>query len=114
MKYRHYAPTGELVVFEGDSRRILSSMRSFLDSMKGKRTAGVLARERAADRFTDAEFVSLGDSGPSDAARRLFAGLREMDRRKVDLILCEGFSEESIGGALMNRLKKAASRRIRV
>ncbi len=114
MKYKHYAPQGELIVFEGDRTRILSSMKAFVQSMKGRRTVGVLAREEMAAHFKDTEYISLGSTGPSDAARRLFAAFREMDRRKVDLILCEGFPEESIGTALMNRLRKAATRRIRV
>ena len=114
MKYRHYAPHGELVVFEGDRRRIIASMRAFLKSLKGRLRVGVLAREEALRHFKNTEFVSLGSTGPSDAARRLFAAFREMDRRKVDLILCEGFPEERMGAALMNRLRKAASRRVRV
>jgi hypothetical protein len=37
-----------------------------------------------------------------------------MDRKGVEVILCEGFAEGKMGTALMNRLRKAATRRIRV
>jgi L-threonylcarbamoyladenylate synthase len=114
MKYKHYAPHAEMILFEGEKRRISVAMRSFINSMKGKRKVGVLATENSSRRFEDTAFVSLGRTGASEAARRLFAGLREMDKRRVDVILCEGFPMQSIGSALMNRLRKAATRRIRV
>jgi L-threonylcarbamoyladenylate synthase len=114
MKYKHYAPHAELFLFEGEKKRIAAAMRSFMISMKGKRKVGVLATESSSRHFKDTAFVSLGRTGASEAARRLFAGLREMDKRRVDVILCEGFPAQSIGIALMNRLRKAATRRIRV
>jgi L-threonylcarbamoyladenylate synthase len=43
-------------------------------------------------------------------AHGLFAALRELDRLGADVIYVEGVSDgDDIGGAVMNRLRKAAS-----
>ena len=42
----------------------------------------------------------------------LFRILRECDEEGIELILSEGYSEEGIGFALMNRMKKAAGQKI--
>ncbi|CAG8478199.1 12030_t:CDS:1 [Acaulospora morrowiae] len=56
---------------------------------------------------------TLGDSShPEEIARELFKGLRYLDERKVDCIIVEGISEEKEGLAVMNRLRKAASKTI--
>jgi L-threonylcarbamoyladenylate synthase len=41
-------------------------------------------------------------------AANLFDCLREFDKIEVDQIFAEGFSEDGIGLAIMNRLRKAA------
>ena len=66
-------------------------------------------------------FYSLGyQNAPDIAARRLFDGLRTLDAcvpwhdetRTCDVIISESLSEHGVGLAIMNRLKKAASRTI--
>jgi L-threonylcarbamoyladenylate synthase len=42
------------------------------------------------------------------AAAAIFDALRQFDKQKVDVIYAEALSEENIGMAVMNRLKKAA------
>ncbi|MCJ1317249.1 hypothetical protein MMC15_002572 [Xylographa vitiligo] len=53
--------------------------------------------------------IALGESAP-DIARSLFSGLRELDRRGVDVIFVEGIddAEGDAAAAVMNRLRKAA------
>ncbi|KAF9095722.1 hypothetical protein BGX23_012755 [Mortierella sp. AD031] len=58
------------------------------------------------------EFPLGQGSKPEDVARELFRGLRYLDDQKVDCIFVEGISEEDEGLAVMNRLRKAASRTI--
>ncbi|KAF9195362.1 hypothetical protein BGZ51_000077 [Haplosporangium sp. Z 767] len=58
------------------------------------------------------EFPLGQGSKPEDVARELFRGLRYLDDQKVDCIFVEGISEEDEGLAVMNRLRKAASRNI--
>ena len=51
-------------------------------------------------------------AAPEAAASGLFAALRELDAAGAGLIVAEGFPEEGLGLALMNRLRKAAGYRI--
>lgn len=115
MKYRHYAPKAEVVLFEGKAKLALRAMKTYAEQASGRgMRVGVMAEGPASAAFSKYHFVSLGTSGAASAANRLFDAFRILDRRNVSAILCQGFSEEAIGSALMNRLRKAASRRIRV
>lgn len=49
----------------------------------------------------------------ASVAHNLFGILREMDERKIELILSEGVDPEQLGYAIMNRLKKAAGQNVR-
>ncbi|KAI2613696.1 translation factor [Hypoxylon fragiforme] len=54
--------------------------------------------------------VSIGEDTRS-IAQGLFSALRELDKRDADIIFVEGIvDDEDIGAAVMNRLRKAASR----
>ena len=49
---------------------------------------------------------------PEIAARKLFEGLRELDRRGLDVIVADGsFNRSGLGEALINRLREASSRK---
>jgi len=53
--------------------------------------------------------VSIGSrKQPQTLAMNIFAALRHFDLLHVDLILAEGFDEDGVGQAVMNRLRKAA------
>lgn len=47
---------------------------------------------------------------PQEYARRLFAIFRELDQQGVEVIVVEGVEEEGLGIAVMDRLRRAASR----
>ena len=49
-----------------------------------------------------------------EVAAHLFDVLRHFDHIDVDVILSEGFSEDSFGQAVMNRLIKAAGHHIEI
>ena len=53
--------------------------------------------------------ISLGPNN-QDIARGIFAALRELDRKRVDIIFVEGIEAEGdLAAAVMNRLRKAAA-----
>lgn len=57
------------------------------------------------------DFYTYGNSADiAAAAHFLFEGLRDLDIQKVNLILAQGFPEEGLGVAYMNRLKKSAAK----
>ena len=56
--------------------------------------------------------VDIGPE-PKDVATWLFAALREMDKRNVDVIFVEGIKDDGgFGAAVMNRLRKASSEKL--
>jgi len=104
MKYRHYSPRARVILVEGDRREVAERIDELVDELKEKGLkVGVMAMER---HRADA-FFYLGSS-IEEAARNVFRGLRELDRRGVDVIVVEGVEERGLGMAVMNRLRKAA------
>lgn len=102
MKYRHYAPRAPLILVDGADakKRALIISLAAAYRRKGLRV-GVL-------------FAPPGSGGLRLAARRLFPALRHFDSLGVDLILAEGVLMQGLGTAIMNRLRKAAVRTMRV
>ena len=78
------------------------------DLAKGLKV-GIMVTEEYQSIFGDAQVISLGKSDNINAiARNLFSALRKFDDYDVDVIYSEGFMEDGIGHAIMNRLLKAA------
>ena len=110
MKYRHYAPTAEVVVVEGELEKVVPKIQELVDAQRklDKRT-GVMATEETADRY-EADTVKVVGSraNPRSIARNLFGALREFDVEGVAFVAAEGIEPVGIGLAVMNRLRKAA------
>jgi len=117
MKYRHYAPQGEMILMIGSSERVIQRMGNEIQKGHARlKKIGVLCSLESApflhNRLPDLLFVLGSKNRPEEVASNLFEGLRLCDERGMDLILAEGVEEEGIGTAIMNRLRKAASNRI--
>ena len=151
MKYRHYAPKAEMILFkkkEEDETRsgqedIAKSILSYGEkelsdcpekevkksvakailsygekelSVSPDKRIWILCGEDTASLYAgDGRFTVqiLGRrEEPLSMTHNLFRLLRKADEEGVELILGECYSEEGVGFALMNRLKKAAGQRI--
>lgn len=113
MKYKHYSPTGKVVLFGPVSEKSVGeAVKEYMkdESLEGKKV-GLLTSLTLADDTLPVYTVSMGTT-PELVSRNLFAGLREMDIAGVEVILVEGIREEKEGLAVMNRLRKAASEEI--
>lgn len=110
MKYRHYAPKGELIVVRGDMRAVTAYMNEALRQGRAeKKKTGVIATDETIERYQADVHFSVGERGSAKAAaERLYRILRECDDEGVELILSECFDGEGVGAAVMNRLMKAA------
>lgn len=110
MKYRHYAPKGELIVVRGDMRAVTVYMNEALRQGRAeKKKTGVIATDETIERYQADVHFSVGERGSAKAAaERLYCILRECDDEGVELILSECFDGEGVGAAVMNRLMKAA------
>lgn len=108
MKYKHYAPEVPMWLIEGGSEKIQETYNQL--KAEGKRV-GVLANRNILEKLTVDEKISLGES-LEEVASNLYDGLRKFKQGDVDIILCDTYPEIGIGQAVMNRLRKAASRYI--
>lgn len=117
MKYRHYAPQGDMLLMIGSPQRIIQRMGLEIQKGHGRlKKVGVLCSLESApflhNWLPDLLFVLGSKNRPEEVARNLFEGLRLCDERGMDLILAEGVDAGGLGTAIMNRLQKAAGQRI--
>ncbi len=116
MKYAHYAPNAPMTVFIGESELVAMRIRKEIVKAvdDGLKVAVLAASENAWNyRDTGAVFFDLGSvSKPEEAAQFLFQRLRACNAADVDVILAEGVSEDGIGSAVMNRMRKAAGNHV--
>ena len=114
MKYRHYAPQGELVLVEGEPGRVAAYIneQTAADKARGFKT-GVIAVSETAGRYRADAVKCLGSRSDEESiARGLFTALRQFDDEKIDKIYSESFPDRGLGQAIMNRLLKAAGHRV--
>lgn len=113
MKYRHYAPRAKLVLVEGNSRKIRQSIAKLANDYARKRKkVGIMTTDNS--HSYNANVVTYVGCSAEAVARNLFNALRDFDAAKVDVILAEGLEESGLGLAVMNRLRKAASKIVKV
>ena len=115
MKYRHYAPRGEMTIVEGDMEDVIRTINEEVckAASKGQRT-GVLCTDETLSRIRADVIKNAGSrSDEHEIARNIYRILREFDEERVDVIFSEGFSEDGFGQAVMNRLLKAAGYRVK-
>jgi L-threonylcarbamoyladenylate synthase len=114
-KYKHYAPQGELIVVTGSSsKRVIKEIQALARKAKdeGKKT-GVLTYEEHAPMYASDLVIACGRlTDLSAAAKELYESLRKFDQEGIECIIAEGCSDEGIGHAVMNRLRKASGNRI--
>lgn len=114
MKYRHYAPRGELTIVEGPPDKVVAYMNGAVaaDQAEGEKT-GIIATSDFMDRYhADAVKCAGSRDQEEEIARRLFAILREFDDEGVTRIYSESFDSQGLGQAIMNRLLKAAGHKV--
>ena len=93
----HYAPRKPM---------ILGDIDSLLDEYRGKKIA-VLS---FCKKYNAERSYILSPEGDIDiAAKRLFAGMRELDATDADLIISESLPEGGLGRAVNDRLRRAAA-----
>lgn len=129
MKYRHYAPKAPMVLVTAKEKKdtgniskkiselLEKKLRDEIDDKKAKaavKIALLCSRECAEEmRGVLREDIDIKITGSrentAEIAHNLFEYLREFDADGADYIIAEGYNEEELGFAIMNRLKKAAA-----
>jgi L-threonylcarbamoyladenylate synthase len=118
MKYRHYAPKGELVIVEGEPHNVISyiNKQTGLHMEKGEKTGVIGTQNHMGDYHADSVKNAGNADKPLEVSNRLYTFLREFDDENVEYIYSESFGssfeDKGFGQAVMNRLLKAAGHKI--
>ncbi|MFG6369931.1 MAG: threonylcarbamoyl-AMP synthase [Lachnospiraceae bacterium] len=127
MKYRHYAPKGELVIVEGEPHKVVQYINEQCAAHEaaGARTGVIGTKEQLAQYHGASSIKNAGSRyTPEAAAKQLYTFLREFDDEGISYIYAESFakvlavsaiketSDTGIGQAIMNRLLKAAGHKV--
>lgn len=112
MKYKHYSPVIPLILVTGKTPYIweeIIKLRTALEESKEK-IGLLLTKEGYQYLGNPPNSLILGSKDkPLDIGSRLYLTLRELEKN-YNMIIVEGIKEVGIGRAVMNRLKKAASK----
>lgn len=114
MKYRHYAPKGELTIVSGEPEKVTAYINRQIgkDRERGLKT-GVIGTEETVGAYLADVVKSAGSrTDELSVARHLYSILREFDDENVEIMYSEAFDSAGIGQAVMNRLLKAAGHRL--
>lgn len=114
MKYRHYAPEGELTIVRGSAPAVTDYINAGLsEGRKNNKKTGVIATDETVGSYSADVPRSVGKRMDVNAvAKGLYRILREFDDESVELIYSESFEGAGISQAVMNRLLKAAGHRV--
>lgn len=114
MKYKHYAPRGELTIIQGSPNLVSRRINELSDVLlKCGERVGIIATDETVQEYRATIIKSVGSRQDEDSiARRLYQILREFDNEKISYIYSESFESDRIGQAIMNRLLKAAAYQI--
>jgi L-threonylcarbamoyladenylate synthase len=110
MKYRHYAPKGDLRIIEGNLENVTAYIRKHV---KEKTAAGckvgIIATEETRGQYPEGIVKTIGSrKEEASILHGLYGVLREFDDIGAEYIYSESFSDGEHGQAVMNRLLKAA------
>ena len=94
MKYKHYAPDGQMIIYSGTEEHIIKAIEEKKAQLKSEgKSVGV---------------IFFGSNNVDQAAHDLFDKLRQMDKENVEYILAGAVESEGLGFSVMNRMLKSA------
>ena len=110
MKYKHYAPKVDMILIEGDNKKMSSSIKEILYKYENEgKKVGLLVSDEVANELNHQNTFSYGSQeNLAQIASEIYEGLRYFDDKDVDIILAQGTTDKGIGLAIMNRLHKAS------
>ncbi len=118
MRYRHYAPKGDLTIIEGAQDAVKEAIceKSRQAAADGHRV-GIIATDETMEAYRQnsnaASIKSVGSRlDEASVGRSLYRILREFDDENLDILFSESFAESGFGQAIMNRLLKAAGHHV--
>jgi len=114
MRYRHYAPKGDLTIIDGPAEDVISYINQVTIEMQDKNeNVGIICTDETLSFYKEGNIKSLGKRADEiSIAKELYRILREFDDEKATIIYSESFDNTGMGQAIMNRLLKAAGHKV--
>ena len=114
MKYRHYAPKGELTIISGTREAVAAYINeNARQAMAVGKSVGIIGSDEMIASYVGDSVKSVGSrSDELSIGKSLYRILREFDEENIDVIYSESFGREGMGQAIMNRLLKAAGHQV--
>ena len=114
MKYRHYAPKGQLTIVTGESKKVVRNINELSrEAGKEGKKVGIIGSEEFLAQYQADSVKSAGSRDDEQAiAHNLYRILREFDDENMEVIYSESFDNGGMGQAIMNRLLKAAGHNV--
>ena len=109
MKYRHYAPKGQLTIVRGEPKAVVNKIKSLYDEAlsRGQKPL-ILALSPHIPEYAPRQTISLGEDA-AGMAHALFNALRDADALGAEVLFSEAVPNDGVGLAVMNRLSRAAA-----
>ncbi|MDO4977739.1 MAG: L-threonylcarbamoyladenylate synthase [Eubacteriales bacterium] len=110
MKYRHYAPKGQMILVEGEKEAVVATINQLSKEKEEEGCkVGIIATDETLTLYPDGIAITIGSrEHPETVAANLYRVLRDMDEWGAEYIYSESFFQENMGDAIMNRMLKAA------
>lgn len=110
MKYKHYAPKGELTIYEGSQEAVIAAInKEANEKIRKGYKVGIIGTDETLKGYPKGVVKTIGTRADEETiASGLFELLREFDKEEVEFIYSESFQDDRLGQAIMNRLLKAA------
>lgn len=105
MKYKHYAPSCDMVVATSEENAAYEYGRQ----LALKRNPVIIAKDDYVKGIDGFNIIRLGDSD-EEAMRNIYAAMHEA-QDKYDYIICQDFGSDGLGASIMNRVNKASGGR---
>ncbi|HYY85749.1 MAG TPA: L-threonylcarbamoyladenylate synthase [Nitrososphaeraceae archaeon] len=113
MKYQHYSPKAKVILVEGPENHVKTKIIELSKKLEAEGKKVTILTASKSLKVNPKKIQYMG-STLETIARNLFANLRKADKDNIDVIIVQGIQYRKTGIAIMNRLKKAASTKIKV
>ncbi|QSX09319.1 threonylcarbamoyl-AMP synthase [Alkalibacter rhizosphaerae] len=108
MKYRHYAPDGDMILVKGTIPGVIYTMMDWMEKRKEDHPVALVPTEYLSE-FAGWDVLDMGPiAKPEVIMNRLYQHLRTCNQKKATFIVAPLFAEEDDFLAVNNRLSKAA------
>lgn len=113
MKYKHYSPNAKVILIEGSPQNVDKKISRLASKFKKQqKRVGIMSTQK--NHTYKVDMTRFVGSSPDKIAANLFKVFREFDAQKIDIILVHGIAKKGLGLGIMNRISKAAHKKIRV